>query len=60
MTLTQKELDEFKRLYKEEYGVDLTDAQAFDKGSRLVRLLKVVLKPSQEATPASSSEARKP
>jgi hypothetical protein len=48
MTLTKEELDEFKRLYKEEYGVDLTDAQAFDKGSRLVRLLKVVLKGNPE------------
>jgi hypothetical protein len=44
MTLTETELNEFKRLYKEEFGVDLTNAQAYDQGSRLVRLLKVVLK----------------
>ena len=59
MTLTQKELDEFKRLYKKEFGTELTNAQAFDKGSRLVRLLKVVLKP-QEAMPSPLSEARMP
>lgn len=44
MTLTKEEIDEYKALFKKEYGIDLTDAQAFDKGSRLVRLLKVVLK----------------
>ena len=44
MMLTEKDLNEFKRLYKEEFGVELTDAQALDKGGRLVRLLEVVLK----------------
>lgn len=48
MSLLKSELDEFKRLYKEEFDIELTDAQALDKGSRLVRLLKVVLKGNSE------------
>ncbi len=48
--ITKEELAEYKRLYKEEFGIELTDAQALDKGSRLVRLLKVVLKPSEKPT----------
>lgn len=48
MTLTKGELEQFKALYLEHYGIDLTDAQAFDKGTRLVRLLKVVLQATCE------------
>ena len=48
MILTKEEIKEFKALYSEQYGVELTDAQVLDKGSRLVRLLKVVLKAKDE------------
>ena len=48
MTLLDKELCQFKALYKEECDVDLTDAQALDKGTRLIRLLKVVLQAEYE------------
>lgn len=49
MTLTKEELGQYKALYKKEYGIDLTDVQAFDKGSRLVWLLKVVLQVTYES-----------
>lgn len=49
MTLTKEEHEQFKALYLEHYGVELTDAQAFDKGSRLVRLLKVVLQATYDS-----------
>lgn len=35
-------LEEFKELYLKEYGIQLTDEQALDYGTRLVRLVKAV------------------
>ena len=42
-SLTDKEIAEYQRLFNDEFGVELTKAQALEKGLRLVRLLKVVL-----------------
>ena len=43
-SLTDKEITEYQRLFKAEFGIDLTKDQALEKGLRLVRLLRVVLK----------------
>jgi len=42
-SLTENEIAEYQRLFKSEYSVELTKAQALEKGLRLVRLLRVVL-----------------
>ena len=42
-SLTDKEVVEYQRLFKAEFGIDLTKDQALEKGLRLVRLLRVVL-----------------
>ena len=42
-SLTDKEIAEYQRLFKDEYGIELTKDQALEKGLRLVRLLRVVL-----------------
>lgn len=50
-SLTDKEIAEYQRLFKAEFGIELTKDQALEKGLRLVRLLRVVLKgDSQEIT----------
>jgi len=41
--LTDKEIKEFKRLAKETMGLDLTDAEAQDQGSRLVSLFELLI-----------------
>lgn len=43
VSLTDKEIADYRRLFKAEFGVELTTAQALEKGLRLVGLLKVVL-----------------
>jgi len=43
-SLTDKEIAEYQRLFKAEFGIVLTKDQALEKGLRLVRLLRVVLK----------------
>jgi hypothetical protein len=42
-SLTDKEIAEYQRLFKDEYGIELTKDQALEKGLRLVRLLRIVL-----------------
>lgn len=34
--------EEFKRMYFREYGMQLTDEQAMEMGTKLIRLIKVV------------------
>ena len=43
MQLSQEDIDEFKAIYKREYGEDISDAEARDMGTRLLRVLKVIL-----------------
>lgn len=45
MKLSKKALEEFKDIYKAEYGIELSDAEAMDKGYRLLRLFRAIYKP---------------
>lgn len=40
--LPPKAIEEFKKIYKKSYGVELSDAEATDKANRLVNLYKAV------------------
>ena len=42
MLVADEHIAEFQRLYKEHFGVELTKAQALEKGLRLIRLIEVV------------------
>ena len=42
MSLTTKDIAEFRALYRKHYGVDLSDADAYDCASRLMRLFKIL------------------
>lgn len=42
MQLSQEDIEKFKAIYREEYGVDLSDADALEMGTRLLRVVKVV------------------
>ncbi len=44
MILTEEEMQEFKRLVLKKYGIELTDEEAMDQGSRLVQLFELLLK----------------
>ncbi|KKR59701.1 hypothetical protein A3C29_03625 [Candidatus Daviesbacteria bacterium RIFCSPHIGHO2_02_FULL_40_16] len=41
--VTREELDKFKDLARKEYGVDLTDAQAFEQATALLLLFDTVI-----------------
>lgn len=48
MQLDQQSIDEFKELYRSEYGVKLNDKQAVDYGIRLIGLVKAVCSTNEE------------
>ncbi len=43
--LTEKSIQDFKRLYAEEYGVDLSDAEVLLMTTNVLRLLDHVYRP---------------
>lgn len=44
MILTREQLDEFKELYKKNFGKDITDAEASEQGNKLIDLIKIMYK----------------
>lgn len=42
--LTEEEIQEFKRLVKKHKGIDLTDDEALDQGTRLVMIHETYIK----------------
>jgi len=50
MKPSEKTIEEFKKIYQDEFGETISDSQAYEKFLRLVNLLRVVLKePSPNA-----------
>ena len=45
MQLTKQQLDEFKKLYSQRFGEDLSDEQAAAKAAKLLGLLQMIYKP---------------
>lgn len=42
--LSKQAIYDFKKIFKEEYGVDLSDADASDQAHRLVELFRILMK----------------
>lgn len=45
--MTSEGLEEFKKLYKEEFGIELSNEEAIDKATKTLELVKVLLKPEE-------------
>jgi len=43
MILTQEAIEELKEIYKEEFGKEISNQEAWDMGTRLLNLFKVLL-----------------
>lgn len=46
--LTTEEIQEFKKLVKETMGIDLTDTEAEDQGSRLITAFELIIRHKKE------------
>ena len=42
MQLSQEAIDEFKEIYRKEYGKEISDDEAREMGTRLMRVLLVI------------------
>ena len=45
MSLTEKDINEFKKLYKDHYGEDINDFVAYEAANHLVNMIRAVYKP---------------
>lgn len=45
MRLNREQVEEFKKIYKEEFCEDLTDAEAEEMATRVVRLYELLSRP---------------
>lgn len=63
MRFTDDALDEFRAIYRDEFGEEITRDQAQEMGARLVDLLRLLLRPLPKATgvsPQSGELTRRP
>ena len=62
MGLTDKDIVEFKKMYKKAFGKDLDDKEAYEKAINLIRMFELVYKPitkkEMEATIKRQKELR--
>lgn len=45
--LSDKAIKEYKEIFKNEFGQDLTDAEAQEQGERLLKFFKILIKIDQ-------------
>lgn len=48
MTLSNKATEEFQRIYRDQYGEEIEEADARDRAERLLRLTRLILSRDQE------------
>ena len=56
MQLTQEAIDEFKVIYKKQFGEDISDAEALEMGTRLLRVFRVLLEVRDQVPTDESPE----
>ena len=44
MNLSKEAIEEYKQIYKKEFGEEISDQEAYEQGSRLIRLLETLYK----------------
>jgi len=52
MQFSEKALDELRSIYRDEFGTDITRDQAQEMGTRLVTLLRILLRPLPARSPS--------
>jgi len=45
MKLTDDDIKEFQAIYKEEYGKEISNQEAYDSANKLIGLVKILLEP---------------
>ncbi len=45
MKLSEEAIEEFREIYRKEFGKEISDGEAQEMGIRLIRLFKIILRP---------------
>jgi len=56
MQLSQKAIEEYKEIYKMEFGEEITDQEAYEQASNLLRLFQVIYRPLPEKKESDSKK----
>lgn len=43
--ISKEALEEYKRIYRKEFGKEISDAEALEQATKLLRLMEIVYKP---------------
>lgn len=57
--ISKESLEEFKRIYRKEFGKDISDQDALESATKLLNLLRVVYKPMTKEEFSKLEERRK-
>lgn len=49
--LSDKQIEEFQEIYKNKFGKDISKQEAYEQGTRLIELIKLVFKRDEDSTP---------
>ena len=48
MLLTDEQVAEFQNIYRQKFGVEISREEAFEKGTKLIQLLRIIYKTPNE------------
>lgn len=48
MVLSDENIKEFQALYKEHFGIEISKADAYENGTKLLRLISLIYRPTDE------------
>lgn len=52
MSLSTKAIEDFMRIYKEEFGIELTDSEAHEYATNLIKYFEILIKIDKRTTKA--------
>lgn len=58
MVLTDENIIKFQELYKNNFGIEVSKEEAYEKGIKLVNLLSLIYKPISEKEKKETNEKR--
>lgn len=59
MMISGEQLEEYKRIYKKEFGEDVSDQDALEQATKLLRLMQIIYKPMTQKDYNKLQERRK-
>ena len=49
MQLSDKQIEKFRLLYKKHFGIEIDNKEAYEQGTKLVQLMKIIYKPTKRS-----------